>query len=1085
MANARSGTPQGPKRKGGRKAKAQSTINSPNTHTRADSSSTRTDSLPGKHAATDPVATIDASDKQPAAYSTDHDGNARAAAAPIPNAGSSGGQPQMVFTVGTFDDDDDNNSNGDIRDGTNNTSFMVYREQQNQQQQLRSCSMNNKGLHGGSSSSAADVPHASHGPSSGLAHISQEHTTAEPWDSSIDLEPQPDSSAEEQPQSRRQPLFTMGSHSEISDMDDSDGSENPLSIHQKHINGDNDATGEALHSPNSMNKRGSGHPTSTKTRPKHTGNGTSDSASKDARKSDDPNRCASMLHSCKATTSLSQLHTMPVNEQGDFQSTNPAYSNMIPPALVSRERVTSAPPVHDSGDYFGEDDVDSDGLAVGENKAPSEGPQRSRGKTNATREVHLKARKKAGSKKLHTKKAASTVALRTRLRNVGGHRREHLLARPSLHPGGAVNDGQADGSYIDYSGNSSFGDEADHSSDLRILQQQQQPQQPQLNSHQQQFNSSINQGTSNPAPHVPAGMSGPDQSKASLNSSTATLGAGAGQEIDDSATTASIDSPQSELIEDAAATREGNSSINGVQRQRHHPLEAVDSVLSTAIPVAIATDTDAASIRNSTNPTYSQISEYSSSEFPENSNLDRYAPTELASTPQGEETHHEGMAHDDTTQAYYHRKQTRHRDSEPEQHQSQTAYISKGSKRNIESQRQQGIVEKEEEDMEIANSYLTGIPRRCNRPAGMVPHVFLFPDMPAYGQQVRKTERLYASSRAMAHPLLESMARCVELREQRLALSAPRANTRSLMSRRTLAEPTEADLQADWWASLMPPPPLSAPNREQRAALGYASRLQPAELPNWVLPPDDAKCAVYGPEMDPSSIGAQHEQTDPSCPHVRVLRARAKELRVNRQHTVTAGRNNAMVPPRVPASATAAALETWRGRRVPGLLNVDMYTGSVGPLESAGKQGRWLGLDTPFSSSPESTNVHMNRGNQLAPPYRRYGTVYGYTAANQANAWAGNAVNTTAAALASGSGGAQTSLRSASRGHDSISSSRPGTAGVWENDPRRSSYFDRLSVDEVRPQIASSTTTQTTPAGLLRRVISGLTGATAAFGTSQ
>ncbi|KAJ1925991.1 hypothetical protein EC988_010334 [Linderina pennispora] len=53
-------------------------------------------------------------------------------------------------------------------------------------------------------------------------------------------------------------------------------------------------------------------------------------------------------------------------------------------------------------------------------------------------------------------------------------------------------------------------------------------------------------------------------------------------------------------------------------------------------------------------------------------------------------------------------------------------------------------------------------------------------------------------------------------------------------------------------------------------------------------------------------------------------------------------------------------------------------------------------------------------------------------------------------------------------------SNRPSTAGLWDSDVRRSSYFDRLSVDEARPQMPASL--QTSTAGLLRRVISGLTG---------
>ncbi|KAJ2759071.1 hypothetical protein IWQ57_006651, partial [Coemansia nantahalensis] len=98
----------------------------------------------------------------------------------------------------------------------------------------------------------------------------------------------------------------------------------------------------------------------------------------------------------------------------------------------------------------------------------------------------------------------------------------------------------------------------------------------------------------------------------------------------------------------------------------------------------------------------------------------------------------------------------------------------------MESQRQQSMVEQEEEDMARASAQLTGIRHRTNHAAGMAPHVFLAPDSLAYRNQISQTDRAYAHVRSVAHPLVASIARCVELRESRHAVLTPRERPRAL-----------------------------------------------------------------------------------------------------------------------------------------------------------------------------------------------------------------------------------------------------------------------------------------------------------------
>ncbi|KAJ2556958.1 hypothetical protein EV175_001652 [Coemansia sp. RSA 1933] len=1057
MANTKGGSgSNGPRKRGTRKPKHSGTgVNS--THAHGD------DDADKKHAI------------QPAAP--------RAAAAA---ALSGGGQAQMVFTVGTFDEDDGAYIGREPDDIALNASQDLHDRRNS----------HSKGKENLTVEAVALVEEDSHRSSS---QQTTEHDVAELQTSEY-LHSEEVTS--QQPQPRRQPLFTMGSHSEVSDSDSSDSYDGPLLANK--LNGSTgrdaqriDAVGAHLESTSNPTQkpREEDQPDADSAREccADTSNGCS-SESISGCKKDTGERALSpcALHSCKATTSLSQLHALPTVEQTVSQDAGTGLFEIESDKLAKRERVVSAPPARRNSGYSAKGDNTSSSDVVDEERDASEAHFHSKGKMAATREAHLKSRKKTAGKKLHTKRTTSTAALRTRTRHGGGgHRRDYPLSKPLLSTVSAVNESQVDGSYVDYSGNSSFGDDAgpkQDDADPPPPQQQQQQQNgsnslPNTDSHAMVPNASV-----------------PDQSRASLNSSTATLGVGGGQDIDDTATTASIDSPRQEPVDGPLSNHEGvgeNGNSQRQQRNNQHALSETGSAPTKEQPLATMAETShsAQSPRHdSTSMRRSQSSAYGLSDGPSGSNVEHSPHTDSADVlPM-----HDGGAR-------RHRRQARGTSSDqahfqgqgsgklPDEHvantsSSQTAYVSKSSKRNIESQRQQGIVEKEEEDMDIANSQLTGVPRRSNRPVGMVPNVFLQPDLPAYSQQVRKTDRLYAYSRTMAHPLLESMVRCAELREQRLALSSLRGNPRPLVSRRMLTEPSEADSQAEWWESLMPPPPSSGPHRDQRMAL----RMQAAELPKWMAEPDDAKRVVYGAETDPLLAHGHHDLVDPSCAHIRELRLRAKELRISRQHNATAGRNNVLPSVRGLASTSDAALETWRGRRIPGLLNVDMYANALGPLDSGARQsgGRWLGSETALSSSPENTHANAAHGNPLVSPYRRYGTVYGYTAANTTNYRSGGNVNGPGALGGGGGGGSSgthTSLRSNSRGHESMPSSRPGTAGIWENDPRRSSYFDRISVDELRPNVvASSVATQTTPAGLLRRVISGLTGgATSAFGTSQ
>ncbi|PIA19020.1 hypothetical protein COEREDRAFT_6180 [Coemansia reversa NRRL 1564] len=332
------------------------------------------------------------------------------------------------------------------------------------------------------------------------------------------------------------------------------------------------------------------------------------------------------------------------------------------------------------------------------------------------------------------------------------------------------------------------------------------------------------------------------------------------------------------------------------------------------------------------------------------------------------------------------------------------SFISRSAKRHMESQRQQSIVEKEEEDMDITCALLTGVPRRRNRPAGTAPQAFLAPDSPAYMQHMRRSERGYSHARALAHPLLESIARCADLREQRRAAAAREPPPWAARRARSTA----------WWDALMPP---AAARDPPRAPPG----LQHAELPRWVLPPDPAKCAVYADPRSPS-------RADPSCPHVHELRARAADLRFMRQHAL-------------PAVRRTDAADLWRTRRLPVLNSAAL-----------------LPVTEPAPEPAEATI----RPNHIAAPFRRAGSVYGCAALATPSASASITESVHSAAVV--------------RRLDAAPAARPHSVAVFDNDSRRS-YFERLSVDDDRPSVAAASPAPSI--GLLRRVISGLTGTTA------
>ncbi|KAJ1805982.1 hypothetical protein LPJ75_005167, partial [Coemansia sp. RSA 2598] len=564
-----------------------------------------------------------------------------------------------------------------------------------------------------------------------------------------------------------------------------------------------------------------------------------------------------------------------------------------------------APSIQGTADN--DDDCDPENEAAsnacaGDERAASEGLQHGRGKAPLVRESLTRLRKKPSARKAHVKRAVSTAALRTRVRYGAAHRRDNYPAKTHLYAGAGAagnNGSDIEGSYVDLSGDSDS--EGGYAS--RQNEQRHQQREPQIN---------------NTARVAHAAISALDQPRASPHSSTATLG-GAAHDADDTATTASMDSPRQAqtdaMAQRAAAPSNANTNSNASANANANVNANVRAVEQGLEQAAGDTQAQGSGSRNThprdlSQPQASpqmrqqqqqqqQNSEHTrSADAPhdgadaqmhgESPNADRYQSSRQFDLDD-QYTDTRGQLNGGRA-TYMQQQQPGSRQGAGNRRLSEEhpmavagygapAHMSMSTNRNMESLRQQSIIEREEEELELASSQLTGVPRRSNRPSSMVPHIFLNPSTPAYAQQLRKTERVYTHARSMAHPLLESISRCVALREQRLAMGVPRVQPRSWVSRRTLAEPSEVDLQAEWWESLMPPPhSQTASTKDQRTSSG---RAQLAELPHWVLAPDEAKCAVYGPDLATPSLGAGfHESVDPSCEHVRELRIRAKELRL-------------------------------------------------------------------------------------------------------------------------------------------------------------------------------------------------------------
>ncbi|KAJ1895731.1 hypothetical protein LPJ66_004411 [Kickxella alabastrina] len=1070
-----------------------------------------------------------------------------------PNSGSSGKQAQMVFTVGTFDDREyDGRADSDgLSDGTN----VVLQSRFRGSRQSADIASNSKGLSATETSAAvatncsagASVPDASSGHTPPTGDASR---NVHPADMQNGRALKESAASLRKSQPNRQPLFTMGSHSELSDLEcadeydaPADGRRNPPA---EHVAGSTlgDNTRDNL-SPSanlqprirSRNSRVSYADAVMENgdRSNHANGSVANSGDRAVSSSinsssgygpnfpvNEQNRACSpaALHACKAMTSLMHLADPSASHRFSAQSANAADEDGEASGLALRERVISAPTIQESSSNLPTSDNDP-GIQAGKNREASETLHLDRGRAPLLWDTQLKARKKTSARKPHVKKAVSSAALRTRLRHGTTARRDNLPSKGHAHAG--VNgdadvldgDGHVEGSYVDYSGNS---DSEDGSALQQNHPQQQNQQQQQQNRAQADAMSRITH----------ANISALDQSRGSLHSSTATLG-GACQDIDDSVTTASMDSPCPEQadardrpapagaapapapdvaaiagpVPAAAAASSGahNGDTNGVIRY--------EDTVGHSVGGAMRRSTRLQELRSHSPQQHQhQQHQYAHSELPVSSH-GQIVATEQSHTMQEQEI--EGR-YADTDGQLNGGRDNQHQNQNQNQQQpgrqtdnfksnsrqmseeytspfsyGTAAHLTMSTNRNMESQRQQGIVEREREEMEIASSQLTGVPRRVNRPTSMLPHIFINTGTEAHAQQVRKTERVYAHVRNVAHPLLESISRCVMLREYRLAIGVPRTQPRSWASRRTPTEPTEADIQAEWWESLMPPP-LTQPGagRDQRMGAESSARQQPTELPHWMLVPDEAKCAVYGPDLSASgaSFGC-YDLAEPGCEHIRELRVRAKELRLNRQQIISAGRNQNLPsfrPPTHQSTATTAAQETWRGRRVPGLLTVDMYPGTTRPMDLAARQVQRHNSEPPVSSSPDS--IKVGRANPLAQPYRRYGTVYGCPT----GAHAGVTTGAHGAAGGPGSFSAGNMVAAAGlavRGQDGMPVARANSGGIWDNDMRRSSYFDRLSIDETRSQLSTSAA-QTTTGGFLRRVISGLAGGTAAaFGASQ
>ncbi|KAJ2038187.1 hypothetical protein H4S03_002489 [Coemansia sp. S3946] len=990
----------------------------------------------------------------------------------IPSAGSSGKQAQMVFTIGTFDGDDDSY----ISDQLRNTAAASHMQQTQLVEARRSVE----------ASKAAEPDSDSRPLLDGRVDNSELPAS---WKGAGLTK----ASAAQRLHLKRQTLFTMGSHSEASDMDGGDVYNGPAgrsayvaynSASSSNSSVDSSDIADAVVTDNpcgddhvvpesiveqrvpdgstipdagelavsALNQSTSMATHDCEGRTDCGGSVHNSNESSAANRNEDG--CSSKgLHMCKASTSLSQLGKASDSISSiDAVASNSASDQGLSSAGVP-ERVSSAPAIQPAADARGNGSCVS--FALCENREASETSPVGKGKAALPREGYAKARKRVGGKKAHLKKAVSTAALRGRSRLGGPQRREALALKAATQVGGTTEyDGPGDCSYVDYSGNSDV-DEDHYQAEVDA----QQPQQ-----------AGALQTDIVPPQSSSAKVARADAARVSPHSSTATLD-GTSQDMDDSASTASIDSPRAGQRQTFSTNqRAPNTEVVRVAEQADIAMgENLCSQDRSRSPLALGRDRTAqAGTEAEGNQSHGRVGDPAPSSSP----VVGDSGAAQVSNDQGTRTFQrvQGEAVGVTGQG-------RQSNSFRRQGAAVVSGVALSTKRNMESQRQQSMVEKEEEDMDIANALVTGIPRRQNRPSGMAPYIYLSPNSPAYNQQVRAMERTYAHVRTMAHPMLESISRCVALREQRLAFAVPRGQARAWTSRRAPAESGETAMPAEWEA-LMPPPASSlVANREHR------TRLQPSELPPWLLVPDDPKCAVYGPDltsMVPGSGG--HGQADASCVHVRELREHAKELKYVRQHAVSAPRNQVLTLPRQSAAASMAELETWRGRRVPGLLDVDIYAGAAGPLDPSNRQPHRPG-EGP-RSPPLAEATPLLRVNPLAPPYRRYGTVYGYTSAKGASKWPGQAASAALPTVALGGGGQPPASALSVRGYDGVpAAARASTVGIWDTDPRRSSYFDRRSTDETRPQLASSVAHAANPS-ILRRVISGLTGATG-FGTSQ
>ncbi|OMH82122.1 hypothetical protein AX774_g3186 [Zancudomyces culisetae] len=99
------------------------------------------------------------------------------------------------------------------------------------------------------------------------------------------------------------------------------------------------------------------------------------------------------------------------------------------------------------------------------------------------------------------------------------------------------------------------------------------------------------------------------------------------------------------------------------------------------------------------------------------------------------------------------------------------------------------------------------------------------------------------------------------------------------------------------------------------------------KIPVWLQPlPREIHDIYYSTDPD-SPVRDDRIPHEP--PHLKFLNSRAAELKMAMRQNAAASKEKIVAPPRL-ITSSISALETWKGRRVPGLVNLNCYIGDAG-----------------------------------------------------------------------------------------------------------------------------------------------------------